>query len=172
MAHEDAGINLTGTHFGWMESWIWIAVLVVAFVTFWVLDRRGTSPLVRMGGSDPETAPAYLLFCAVLGALLFAASLADGGQTTWPGLIAGAIAGFVGYLAFARFFNRANRRLAAAGDPGVVLGLGRDLLTIVVAVVVVLTNWLGYAVLLAAIVLLVTARRREGEKYEGLRILR
>jgi uncharacterized membrane protein HdeD (DUF308 family) len=110
--------------------------------------------------------------CAVFGALLFAASLADGGRTTWPGLIAGAVAGFIGYLAFARFFNRANRRLAAAGDSGVVLGLGRDLLTIALTVLVVLTNWLGYAVLLAAIVLLVTARRREGEKYEGLRILR
>jgi hypothetical protein len=46
------------------------------------------------------------------------------------------------------------------------------LLTIVLTVVVVLTNWVGYAVLLAAVVLLVSARRREGEKYEGLRILR
>jgi hypothetical protein len=67
---------------------------------------------------------------------------------------------------------RANLHLFAAGDPGVVLGLGRDLLTIALCVLCVLVDPVGYAVLAAAIVLLFTARRREGEKYEGLRILR
>ena len=61
--------------------------------------------------------------CAVAGALLFAASLADGGYTSWPGLVAGALVGLIGYLALGRFFMRANQRLFATGDPGVVLGL-------------------------------------------------
>jgi hypothetical protein len=67
---------------------------------------------------------------------------------------------------------RANQRLFAAGDSGVLLGLGRDLLVIVLSVVCVLVDVVGYAVLAVALVLLATARRREGEKYEGLRILR
>jgi hypothetical protein len=37
---------------------------------------------------------------------------------------------------------------------------------------VVLTDVAGYLVALAALVLLITARRRDGEKYEGLRVLR
>ena len=67
---------------------------------------------------------------------------------------------------------RANARVFATGDPGVVLGLGRDALTIALTVACVLADVVGYAVFAVALVLLVTARRREGEKYEGLRILR
>jgi hypothetical protein len=36
----------------------------------------------------------------------------------------------------------------------------------------VIADPVGYVVLAAALVLMVTARRREGEKYEGLRVLR
>jgi Domain of unknown function (DUF4126) len=172
MAHEDAGVNFSGTDWSWMESWVFIGILAAVFVAFWVVDRLGTSNPVRPAGRPPEAGLPYVVLCAAAGALLFAGSLADGGETSWPGLVAGAIVGFIGYLALARFFVRANRRLAAAGDPGVVLGLGRDALTIVLTVVIVLLDPLGYVVLLAALALLVTARRREGEKYEGLRILR
>jgi hypothetical protein len=171
MAHEDAGVNFSGTDWSWMESWIWIGALIAIFVVFWLIDRPGNK-LVRPGGNVPEALPGYIFLCAASGALLFAGSLADGGERSWPGLVAGAVVGFIGYLAFARFFVRAKRRLDAAGDPGVLLGLGRDLLTIVVTVAIVLADVLGYVALLAAIVLMLTARRREGEKYEGLRILR
>jgi hypothetical protein len=36
----------------------------------------------------------------------------------------------------------------------------------------VLADVVGYVVFAAALVLIVMARRREGEKYEGLRVLR
>jgi hypothetical protein len=172
MAHEDAGVNFTGTSFAWMESWIFIGIVAASFILFWVLDRAGKSTLVRPGGVEPEAGAGYIVLCAVGGALLFAGSLADGGDSSLPGIFAGAIAGFIGYLALGRFFMRINRRLAAANDPGVLFGLGRDLLTIAVTVVVVLTNWVGYAVFLVALVLIATARGREDEKYEGLRVLR
>jgi hypothetical protein len=172
MAHEDAGVNFTGTDWAWMESWIFIGIVAAVFIGFWLIDRLGANNLLRPAGRAPEEGLPYAVLCAAAGALLFAGSLADGGETSWPGLVAGAVVGFVGYLALARFFVRANRRLAAAGDPGIVLGLGRDALTIVLTVVIVLVDVLGYLALLAALVLLATARRGEGEKYEGLRILR
>ena len=75
-------------------------------------------------------------------------------------------------LALGLLFMRANQRLFAAGDPGVLLGIGRDLLTIALTVVVVFAYVVGYAVFVAALVLILMARRREGEKYEGLRVLR
>jgi hypothetical protein len=154
-----------------MESWIFLGILAAFYIAIWIADRNGKFELVRPGGRPMEEGP-YRFFCSAAGALLFAGSLADGGETSWPGLIAGAAIGFLGYLALGRLFMRANLRLFAAGDPGVVLGLGRDLLTIALCVLCVLVDPVGYAVLAAAIVLLFTARRREGEKYEGLRILR
>jgi hypothetical protein len=171
MAHADAGADFTGTDWAWMESWVFVGILAALFIAGWLIDRSRTN-LMRPGGSDPESSPAYPVLAAAAGGLLFAASLADGGETAWPGLVAGALLGFVGYLALALLFMRANRRVAAAGDPGTLLGLGRDALTIALTVVVVLTNVVGYVVVIAALVLLATARRGEGEKYEGLRVLR
>ncbi len=172
MAHEDAGVDFSGTDWAWMESWIFIGILAALFVIFWVLDRAGNSEVIRPGGRAMEAGPAYPLLCAVAGALLFAASLADGGYKSWPGLVAGALIGLIGYLALGRFFMRANQRLFATGDSGVVLGLARDALTIATTVLVVLVNVVGYAVLVGVLVLLVISRGREGEKYEGLRVLR
>ena len=172
LAHEDAGIDFTGTDWAWMESWIFIGILAALFVAFWIMDREGKSERIRPGGRAMEANPSYPLFCAVAGALLFAGSLADGGEASWPGLLAGAAVGFIGYLALGLLFMRANQRLLAAGDPGVLLGLGRDLLTIALTVLCVLVDPVGYVVLAAALVLVLTARRREGEKYEGLRVLR
>src|SRR3954452_14467192 len=158
LAHEDAGINFTGTDWAWMESWIFLGILAVLYVTFWVMDRDGKNELIRPGGRAMEEGP-YRVMCAVAGALLFAGSLADGGETSWPGLLAGAVVGFIGYLALGRLFMRANQRLLAAGDPGVLLGLGRDLLTVVLTVLCVVVDPIGYALLAAAIVLVLTARR-------------
>jgi hypothetical protein len=172
LAHEDAGVDFTGTDWSWMESWVFLGILAALYIVFWVMDRQGKSEVIRPEGRAMEAGPQYRIFCAIAGALLFAGSLADGGETSWPGLIAGALIGFVGYLALGRLFMRANQRVFAAGDSGVVLGLGRDLLTIALVVVCVLVDVVGYVVLLAALVLLVTAQRGEGEKYEGLRVLR
>jgi Domain of unknown function (DUF4126) len=172
MAHEDAGIDFSGTDWSWMESWVFIGILAALFIAFWLMDRQGKSELIRPGGRPMEASPSYPFFCAVAGALLFAGSLADGGEAAWPGLVAGTLAGFIGYLALGRLFMRANQRLLAAGDPGVVLGLARDALTIALTVLIVLVGVIGYVVLVAALVLMLTARRREGEKYEGLRVLR
>jgi hypothetical protein len=172
LAHEDAGIDFSGTDWSWMESWVFLGILAALYIAFWAMDRAGSSDTIRPGGRATEAGPPYVAMCAIAGALLFAGSLADGGETSWPGLVAGAVVGLIGYLGLGLLFMRANQRVMAAGDPGVVLGLGRDLLTIVLTVVCVLVDVVGYVVLLATLVLIFTARRREGEKYEGLRILR
>jgi len=172
LANQDVGVDFTGTDWAWMESWIFIGVLAALFIAFWIMDREGKSERIRPGGRAMEASAQYRFFCGLAGALLFAGSLADGGETSWPGLLVGAVIGFIGYLALGRLFMRANQRVLAAGDPGVVLGIGRDLLTIALTVLVVLADVVGYVVLAAALVLIFAARRREGEKYEGLRVLR
>src|SRR5690349_17535773 len=76
LAHEDAGVNFTGTDWAWMESWVFIGILAVLFIAFWVLDRTGKSEVIRPGGRPMETVPTYAISCAIAGALLFAGSLA------------------------------------------------------------------------------------------------
>ena len=171
LAAGDAGIDFDDTDWSWMESPIFLGILAAVYIAFWVMDRNAKSELIRPGGRAMEEGP-YRYFCALCGALLFAGSLADGGHAAWPGLVAGAAIGFIAFLALGRLFARANERLFAAGDSGVVLGLGRDLLTVALTALCVLVDPIGYVVLAATLVLLVTARRRAGEKYEGLRILR
>ena len=172
MANQDAGVDFTGTDWSWMESWVFIGIAAAVFAGFWLLDRAGTNKLMRPKGRPPEAEPPSALLCAAAGALLFAGSLADGGEASWPGLIGGAVVGFVGYLALGRLFMRTNERLQAAGDPGVVLGIGRDLGTIALTVLIVLTDVVGFIALAVALGLLLTGRGRGDEKYEGLRVLR
>jgi hypothetical protein len=170
LARADAGIEFDHTDFAFMESWIWIGALAAIFLAGWLLDRSPDTERTD-ARKGPEAGIGYGVLCAAMGALLFAASLAHGGETSWPGLIGGALFGFVGYLALARLFMRANRRLFASGDSGVVLGIGRDLATIAATVAIVLLGVLGYVAVIAALVLLWGARGRSEEKYEGLRVL-
>src|SRR5437763_7185620 len=66
LAHEDVGINFSGTDWSWMESWIFIGALVVLYVIFWTIDRKGDSELIRPGGRTMEEGP-YRFMCAIAG---------------------------------------------------------------------------------------------------------
>jgi hypothetical protein len=172
LAHADAGIDFSGTDFSWMESWIWIGALAAVFVGGWLFDRSRTNDSEGKPRKPPEAGAGYGFLCAAMGALVFAASLAAGGETSWPGIVAGAVLGFLGYLAIARLFMRATDRLVASGDPGTLLGLARDAIGIAATAAIVFLDVLGYVVVVAALLLLLAGRHRAGEKYEGLRILR
>jgi hypothetical protein len=172
LARADAGTDFSGTDFSWMESWVWIAALAVLFAGGWLFDRARGERQDAGRKPRPEENVGYGVLSAAMGALLFAASLAHGGETSWPGLVGGAVLGFVGYLALARLFMRATKRLAVAGDNGALLGLGRDVLTIGATAAVVLLHVLGYVVVVVTLLLLLGARGRSEEKYEGLRVLR
>src|SRR5436853_151640 len=80
MAHEDAGINFTGTDWAWMESWVFIGILAALFVLFWVMDRAGKSDVIRPAGRPMEKAPTYPFFCAAAGALLLVGSRRRGDE--------------------------------------------------------------------------------------------
>lgn len=175
LAKADAGIDFTGTDFAWMESWAWILGLAAVYIAFWLVDRRKRDDGAIAEGppwGDEGQQRGYVLLCVVGGALTFAASLAAGGHTSWPGILGGVALGLLAYFAITRLFEGANQRLAARGDSGVVLGLARDMIGIVTVVAIVLLDVLGYVVVLAALFLLVGARRASAGKYEGLRILR
>jgi hypothetical protein len=163
LAAGDIGLDFDGTSFAFLEAWpFWIAVLVVVLALD-LASRRGA----------PDRGPtmwAYLGVAVALGALEAAGSLEDRGNPWVPGVIGGALAATLGAFAARSLFGRVRRRLdreAAAALP--VYG---EAVSLVAAGVSILFPPLAVLVLAAFAWLLRGGRRREGEKYAGLRILR
>lgn len=132
----------------------------------YALDRlRGERASAR---SAPDIA--FAAAAIVLGALLFAGSLAEGGREGWPGLLAGAACAALGAAAAILLLGRVRRRLDAGAQP--FLGAYADAAALVLAALSILVPPVAFIALPAFAYLLVAGRRREGGKYEGLRILR
>jgi hypothetical protein len=164
LARADAGIDFNGTGYAFLESIPWLALLVllVAVVTFAERARVVVPALV-------------LIVCAgVIGALEFAGTLADEGYAAGPGIAAGAACAVVGFLAARTFFGRAAARARSGGEDEAaslvdLFAQGAALLLAVLAVFAWPVAWPAFAF---ALWVLLVQRRRAGQKYEGLRILR
>ena len=166
LAAADLGLDFDGTDFAFLETW---PFLLGALVLVVALDFAG-----RRAGRDAAERPpllyAVLALALVLGALEAAGSVADRSDEWWVGLGAGAACAALGFQAARSLFSRVRRRLdeqAAGALPvyaeGAALGAaGLSILFPPLAVLVIG----GLMWLLAG------GRRRAGEKYAGLRILR
>ncbi|HSO98778.1 MAG TPA: DUF4126 family protein [Solirubrobacteraceae bacterium] len=120
-----------------------------------------------------EDGPGALVLAAAsfaLGALLFAGSLARGHYAVWPGVIAGIACAAVGILATRPLFARVRSRLDAASAAAI--PVYAEGLAVGLAALSVVAPPVGPIALAALIWLLVAGRRRQGQKYAGLRILR
>jgi hypothetical protein len=167
LASGDVGVDFDGTSFDWVESpGFMLAVLAIA-VAFYVLERQARP---REGGHRSRLQAATAVLAMALGAVLFGASLAEGGETEWPGVIAGMLCAFLGFMAVAMLFARARARLE--GGAAALLNVYADATALVIAALSILFPPLGFVALLVFLVLLVRAGRGSDQKYEGLRILR
>jgi hypothetical protein len=158
LASADLGLDFDGTDFAFLES---TAVIVGVAV-------GGIGAMLTRDPPSPPAVKAVLL--AAIGALFAAGSLADRGYTIVPGLILGAAAAVLGFLASRSLFARVRRRL----DDETARALpwyGEGVAT-VAAGLSILFPPLAVLVLAALAWLLVGGRRREGEKYAGLRVLK
>jgi hypothetical protein len=173
LARADAGVDFEGTPYDFLEEpWFLVLVLGIAVAAYFADRTRGTRP----DESRDPFALALGLVGVVMGALLFAGSLADGGHTTWPGLVGGALAAALGYVTVATLFQRARRRLRAAdrsgdGAPNL-LDAYADAIALALAGLSILAPPVGIVAVVAFVVLLFRSSGGEGEKYEGLRVLR
>lgn len=162
LASADIGIDYDGTPFGFLEAPGWLLAVVAAVIAVVVAQRRG----VRERLLDPALAAIGI----GLGALLCAATLADGHDVWWPGLLAGGLCAALAGAAARSLVARTRARLDAAARAALPVYLEGT--AIGLAALAVLAAPITVAALGFFAFLLRGGRRREGEKFAGLRILR
>jgi uncharacterized membrane protein len=160
LAMGDVGLDFDGTDFAFLEEWWFLLVIFLLFVVSLVVRRREIPPVVWM----------TLTLAVVLGALQGAGSLADEDHPIVPGIVAGALAATLGFYAALTLFTRVRRRLDR--DAQAILPIYGEAAGIVAAGLSILFPPLAIVVIAALAWLMLGGRRREGEKYAGLRILR
>ncbi len=190
LASGDVGLDFDGTDYAFLESPAFLAAVFALAVLSYALDRsRGARP--AGAAAAPETAadtrpaasggrrgsaprdPIALGFAGVtivLGALLFAGSLAAGDGEAWPGIMAGAACAALGLLAVSGLLARVRRRLDDSA--AALLPAWADAAALLLAGVAILFPPAALLGVAALAYLLVAGRSAEDRKYEGLRILR
>ncbi len=168
LARADAGIDFEGTDWSFLESPVFLAVVLLLGLAAYGLERSGSAAERREGRSPVELFSGIVGI--VLGALLFAGALADGGEASWIGLVAGPVCAALGWLAVGGLVERARRRVE--GGAAALLTAYADLAALVLAAVAIFVPPLSFLALIGFVLLLFGGRRREGEKYAGLRVLR
>jgi hypothetical protein len=161
------GVDFAHGGYGFLQSDWWLLVVVVAFVAAWGLQ-------LLLGVTRVESSPLGAALAGVgigVGALLFAGTLAQHGDASWPGLLGGVAAATLAQGATRPLLARTRSRLPDRASREA-LTLYADAAALVLAALVGLLHPLGYVALAALAWLLAASRRRGGEKYAGLRILR
>lgn len=163
LARGDVGIDFSGTDLSFLESPVFLLVLLLGVIALIVAERR-------LGADKVDAGPAGYAVALALGALYFAGALADDDYSWWPGLIGGVLCAALAVATARVFFRRTRSRLdrdAAAALPVYAEGAG-----VAIAGLSVLLPPLSLVALAFLAWLLLGQRRREGQKYAGLRVLR
>jgi MFS family permease len=167
LAAGDVQIDFHGTDFAFLEGAPFLIGMLVGAFAVAIADRR------LGGGASLNRRPFVLVLvgCGLaLGALEFAGALAQNHHTDWPGFIAGVACAALGAAATIPLLARVRARLdaeAAAAVPLYAEGAG-----VATAVLSVLAPPIGVIAAALLVWMLLAGRRREGQKYAGLRILR
>lgn len=162
LATANLGVDYEGTPFSFLEQSGWLLAVVVALVVVVIAQRKGVAE---------RTLDSSLQGIGIgLGALLFAATLADNTSDWWPGLLAGGLCAALAATATRSLMTRVRARLdpeARAALPVYVDGSALLLAALAIVAAPISILALGFFAFL-----LRGGKRREGEKYAGLRILR
>ncbi len=166
LAAGDVEIHFDHTDYSFLQEAPFLLAMAVLAIALAIAERRMAPERLDRGSGM------YVLGAAsvVLGALFFAASLCRGGYTVWPGYVGGVICALIAVAATRPLFARVRARLDS-DTVGMVplLAEGIAVLFAVLSIVAPPIGPIGLALLLW---LLWAGRRREGQKYAGLRILK
>lgn len=161
------GVSFAHGRYHFLQSGWWLLAVVVALVCAYLAQITPGA-----GRLDASALAAVLAGLGVAaGALLFAGTLADHGEPSWPGLLAGALLAGLAERILAPVISRTRKRLEdrAAREA---LTVYLDGVALLLAALVALLHPLGYVALALFLWLAAAGRRRAREKYAGLRILR
>ncbi len=162
LARSDTGIDFDGTDWHFLEStWFMLAVLAIGLVAYLAERSEANRRSVELFSGA---------IGLILGAMLFAGALADGGSEAWPGLVGGVICAALGWRAVGGLIERTRGRLE--GGPAALLTAYADGVALVLAAIAIFVPPASILAIAGFVVLLFAGRRREGEKYAGLRVLR
>ena len=166
LAAGDLGIDFDGTDFSFLEQPAFLAAVVVLLaITIIAVRRSGPDTLDRQPW-------AYLLgsFAVVVGLLMAAGAMAQDHNSVVPGIIAGTLCAGLGLVVARDLLGRTRKRLDR--EAASALPLYAEAAGLVAAGMSVLFPPLAVLVIGGLLALLLGGRRRAGEKYAGLRILR
>ena len=166
LAAGDIGIHFNGTDYSFLQGAPFLLAMAVAAIALAFAERR-------FGFERLEHGPALWILGAIsiaLGALFFAGSLARGGYAVWPGYVGGVICALIGIAATRPLLSRVRARLGP--EEAAYLPLFAELIAVVSAALSVVAPPVGPVLLAFLLWLLFASRRREGQKYAGLRILK
>ena len=160
LAAGNLGIDFGGTDFSFLEKAPFLLAILVLVALLGVVERRRLA----------LPALALAAVAVVLGALEAAGSIADHSATWWPGLLVGAAGALLGFAAARSLLTRVRARLdeQTAGA----LPLYAEVGAMAAAGLSILLPPLGLVIAGALAWRLAGSRRRAGEKYAGLRILK
>jgi hypothetical protein len=161
LASSDIAVDFDGTSFAFLESTWFLLVLVLA---------TGVTTFMRRLFESGAGASALQGLAIGLGAVEGAGMLDDVSDTWWPGLIVGAVTALLGLAAANDLLGRAAKRLDA--EAASTLFLYAEAFALLLAGVSLAFPPLGLIGIGLLVWLLLGGRRREGEKFAGLRSLR
>jgi hypothetical protein len=168
LAAGDVEIHFDHTDYSFLQSAPFLLAVAVAAIVLALVERR-----VSAGSGGGRRGPLTWVLAAAgvaLGALFFAGSLCRGGYAVWPGYVGGVICALIGIAATRPLLARVRARLDASAVGALPLFVeGAALLLAALSIVAPPVGPIALALLLW---LLFAGRRREGQKYAGLRILR
>jgi hypothetical protein len=173
LARGDIGIDFDGTDLWWLESPAFLAAVLALAVIGFIVERSEANRASPDIGARAARGAAEIfagVIGLVLGALLFAGALVDNGGDAWIGIVFGPLCAALGWLAIGGLVERVRGRLEP-GQAALVTAYA-DGAALILAAIAIFVPPLALLAIPGFVVLLLGGRRREGEKYAGLRILR
>jgi Domain of unknown function (DUF4126) len=166
LAAGDIQIDFKGTDYAFLQSVPFLLAMAAAAILLAIAEWRIRRDL-------PNRSAVLLVLAAIalaIGALMFAGALSQNRYTAWPGYVGGVACAVVAILATRPLLARVRGRLDP--DAAGALPLYVEAAALALAALSVLAPPVGLIGVALLLWLLVAGRRREGQKYAGLRILR
>jgi hypothetical protein len=166
LAAGDIQINFAHTDFSFLQEAGFLFAMAVGAVALGLAERR----LADYSGLQRPMLVTVLGLGLAIGALQFAGALSQNHYAIWGGVVGGVLCAALGAAATGPLLGRVRTRLDA--QAAAVIPLFAEGAAIVIALLSAVAPPVGPIALALLAWLLVASRRRQGQKYAGLRILR